>query len=239
MQLHTSLRGARTPQHTTRAACVVTIVALCTFLGVTLRAQTTTRVNLPGATDPPGGWRVINRAMEKRREGGREFIHFDERAGAGFVSSSSLAFTDGEIEFDTRGRDVFQKSFVGIAYHITGDTAFDFVYLRPFNFRSADSTRHAHAVQFTSYPTYSWEKLRADHPGEFENPVPADVDPNAWIHVRVTVRGPDVKVYLNGKPAPVLSVRSPSALRTGGVGFMVGDVSDGDFSNLKITPSSG
>jgi hypothetical protein len=221
------------------AARSLALIVLCAASASGVRAQAPSRVNLPGATEPAGGWHVINRAMEKRREGDREFIHLDERAGMGLVSASSLAFTDGEIEFDTRGRDVFQKSFVGIAYHITSDSAFDFIYLRPFNFRAADSTRHAHGVQFTSYPVFSWEKLRADHPGEFENPVPADVDPNAWIHVRIAVHGRDVKVYLNGKTTPVLSVKSPSALRTGGVGFMVGDVSDGDFSNLKITPSPG
>jgi hypothetical protein len=118
--------------------------------------------------------------------------------------SPALAFTDGDIEFDVRGRDIPGHSFVGIAFHIISDTSFDAVYLRPFNFQAADSARRAHAVQFVSSPAYPWDRLRAEQPGVFEKPVPASLDPAGWIHVRVRVRGPAVDVYLNGADTPVL-----------------------------------
>ncbi len=114
----------------------------------------------------------------------------------GLAWSPELAFTDGDIEFDVRGRDVPGHSFVGIAFHIVSDTSFDAVYLRPFNFRAADSARRAHSVQFVSSPAYPWDRLRAEQPGGFEKAVPPSVLPTAWIHVRVQVRGPAVDVYL-------------------------------------------
>jgi hypothetical protein len=214
------------------------VVAALVVHGTALGAQMHAPATFAGASEPSGGWQVQNRSLEKRREGDREFIHLDERAGGGFAWSPSLAFSDGEIEFDVRGRDVFQKSFVGVAFHIAGDTAMDVVYLRPFNFRSADSTRHAHAVQFTAEPGFPWERLRVDHPGVFEKAVPAEIEPTGWIHVRIAVHGAEVQVYLAGAATPALSVTNPSMHRSGGVGYFVGDVSDGDFANLKVVPAS-
>lgn len=61
------------------------------------------------------------------------------------------------------------KSFVGIAFHRRDDSTYDAVYLRPFNFRATDPTRHMHAVQFISVPDYDWPRLRQDSPEEFED----------------------------------------------------------------------
>src|SRR2546423_9109024 len=40
---------------------------------------------------------------------------------------------------------------------------------------------------YVSHPTYPWQKLRAEHPGEYEQPVSPAPDPNGWVHVRVVV----------------------------------------------------
>lgn len=200
-------------------------------------AQGTVSMDLAGAEAPPGGWRLFNRTIKTDSEGGHEFLAIvGEPDTVGLVWSPALAFTDGDIEFEVRGRDIPGHSFVGIAFHITSDTTFDAVYLRPFNFEATDSARHAHAVQFISSPAYPWDTLRTEHPGVFENAVPASIDPSAWIHVRVRVRGAAIEVYLDHAKAPVLSVINPSAHHSGGVGYFVHGTSVGDFRDLTLRP---
>jgi hypothetical protein len=114
---------------------------------------------------PTASWHVVNDKIITVNEGGRTIVRFEERPGGGMAWNPALDLADGDIEFDVKGRDVLQKSFVGVAFHITSDTTFDLVYLRPFNFRAADSTRHAHAVQYVTVPEHPWEQLRTEHPG--------------------------------------------------------------------------
>ena len=78
---------------------------------------------------------------------------------------------------------------------IESDTAFDAVYLRPFNFRASDSTRHAHAIQYISQPAHPWDRLRSQRSGQYEKPVLPEPDPNAWVHLKVVVRGNDVSAF--------------------------------------------
>ena len=208
---------------------VALLVSMATF------TQGTLETRLPGAQAPAGGWRLFNRTIETRRENGREYLAFvGEPDTVGMAWSPALPFSDGEIEFDVRGRNIPGHSFVGIAYHVQSNTVFDAVYLRPFNFHAADSLHHAHALQFVSSPAWPWDRLRAEHPGGFETSVPASLDPNGWIHVRVSVHGPNVQVFLDGAATPNLSVVSPSGLHDGGVGYFVHGTSVGDFRDLVI-----
>src|SRR5258707_625793 len=71
-----------------------------------------------------------------------------------------IEFANGSIEFDVKGKDVLQQSFVGVAFHGVDGTTYDAIYLRPFNFRAQDPARRSHSVQYISHPTYTWEKLR-------------------------------------------------------------------------------
>ena len=207
------------------------------LLPCNLQAQGTMPANLAGAQAPPGGWHLFSRTIELQGEPGREYLAIvGEPDTVGLVWSPALAFTDGDIEFDVRGRDIPGHSFVGIAFHIVSDTSFDAVYLRPFNFQAADSARRAHAVQFVSSPAYPWDRLRSEQPGVFEKAVPPTLDPAGWIHVRVRVRGPAIEVYLDWAEVPVLSIVNPSSHRSGGVGYFVHGTSVGDFRDLVIRP---
>lgn len=218
---------------------LVAAAALLILLPPGAGAQGTVSAQLAGAQAPRGGWRLFSRSIETKCEGGREYLAMvGEPDTVGLAWSPALAFTDGDIEFDVRGRDIPGHSFVGIAFHIVSDTSFDAVYLRPFNFQSADSARRAHALQFVSSPAYPWDKLRAEQPGVFEQAVPSSVLPTAWIHVRVRVRGPAVDVYLDRAETPVLSVVNPSSHHSGGVGYFVHGTSVGDFRNLVIRPTT-
>ena len=119
---------------------------------------------------------------------------------------------------------------------IESDTAFDAVYLRPFNFRASDSTRHAHAIQYISQPAHPWDRLRSQRSGQYEKPVLPEPDPNAWVHLKVVVRGNDVSAFVNGTGSPALHVQGLSGRSRGGSACGSAIRRRGDFANLVVRP---
>jgi hypothetical protein len=180
-------------------------------------------------------WKIYNRSVAVFEENGKEVVRLDSRPLDGLAWLEDVEFGDGEIEFDVRGKDILQRSFVGLAFHGVDENTFDAVYFRPFNFKNKDVVRQVHAVQYESLPGNDWKKLREAFPGKYEKAVSPIPEPNDWFHVRVTVAYPKVSVFVNQAKEPCLVVEEISSRRKGWVGFPVGDNSDGDFANLKIT----
>ena len=183
-----------------------------------------------------GKLRAVNREVTAL-SGSRPGAHVSEKEGPGVVWVEGTDFTQGTIEVDVRGRDVLQRSFLGVAFHRKDDNTYEAVYLRPFNFRAQDPDRHQHAVQYMVAPDYDWPRLRKEFPEEFENPVDASVPPTDWVPLRIVVKGATVQIYVGAAKSPTLEVRKPGALDGGLVGLWVGNNSDGDFANLRITPA--
>ena len=177
-----------------------------------------------------------NRTLTSFKEGTRSGLRLDEREGDGLAWWPDLMFADGTIEFDVRGKDVPQQSFVGVAFHGLDPQTFDAVYFRPFNFKSTDPARRAHGVQYISHPAFPWDKLRAERPGQFEKEVSSPPDPNDWFHAAVVVQYPHVRVFVNGAKTPCLEVDQLSDRKRGWVGFWVGNGSGGSFANLSVGP---
>ncbi len=74
--------------------------------------------------------RVVNRTMVNDST-----IHLNEAPGAGIAWIKNKQFASGTIEFDVKGKNVLQQSFVGIAFHGVNDSTYDAIYFRPFNFQ--------------------------------------------------------------------------------------------------------
>jgi len=182
-------------------------------------------------------WKTVNRDMSRIEDGGRKGIRLDERQGDGLVWLEGSRFGNGTIEFDVRGKDVFQQSFVGFAFHAVDDQTYDAIYFRPFNFKNPDPSRANHAVQYVSQPEFTWQKLRAEKPEQFEKPVRPVPDPNGWFHVRIVIDSAQVRVYVDNAPEPSLAIEKLNTRREGKIGLMVGNGSGGDFANLKIIPA--
>ena len=182
------------------------------------------------------GLKVFNRSVSSLNDGARKGVRLSENPAEGVAYLRGIEFTNGTIEFDVRGKDVQQQSFVGVAFHGVDGTTYDAIYFRPFNFRAVDPARRIHAVQYISHPTYTWQKLRTEQLGKFEqavNPVP---DPNAWFHVRVVVASPRVSVFVGDAKEPSLVVDQLSDRKKGLIGLWVGNTSGGDFANFRIIP---
>jgi hypothetical protein len=222
-------------------------LAICTTAIVvsTLALKPPVSATAPQAGGPPidlaerlaaGKLRAVNRDVTAL-SGDRKGVHITEKEGNGVVWVEGTDFAEGTIEVDVRGRDVLQRSFLGVAFHRKDDNTYEAVYLRPFNFRAEDPARHQHAVQYITVPDYDWPRLRKEFPEEFENPVDPSVAPTDWATLRVVVKGATVQIFVGGVKSPTLEVRKLGSLDRGAVGLWVGNTSDGDFANLRISPA--
>ncbi len=221
-------------------ACLVWL-ALPSGAGTTTGAAQTLK---PGAVQKmdlagqlaAGNLRAVNREVSPL-EGTPGAVRVSQKQSDGVIWIGGTDFADGTIEVDVRGRDVPQQSFVGIAFHRQDDSAYDVVYLRPFNFRTDDPVRRQNAVQYMSVPGFGWARLRKEFPSEFENPVDASIDPTGWVSLRVVVAGRSVQVYVGTGTSPTLEVQKLGRHHQGLVGLWTGNNSDGAFANLRIIPS--
>ena len=183
-----------------------------------------------------GKLRGVNREVSAL-PGGRPGVHVTEKEGPGVVWIEGSDFAQGTIEVDVRGRDMQQRSFVGVAFHRMDDATYEAVYVRPFNFRAADPARRENAVQYMAVPEFDWPRLRKEFPSEFENPVDPSVAPTEWVPLRLVLKDKTVRVFVGAATSPALDVRKLGSHDRGLVGLWVGNNSDGDFANLRITPA--
>jgi len=184
-------------------------------------------------------WEIANRKVETLQDVEKKAVQFSQKIGQGFMILKDYEFTSGTIEFDVKGKNIPQQSFVGIAFHVQDTNRCEVVYFRPFNFMNPDTTRRPRSVQYVSHPDYPWDKLRADHPGKYENKVKPVPNPEDWFHAKITVNGKSIKVYVNYSSKPSLEVESLGNLTSGKVALWTGMMSGGSFANLEITPAKG
>ena len=184
------------------------------------------------------GFKLYNRPLQELQDGSRPGVRLEQQdADAGAAWLENVSFSQGTIELDIRGKDVLQRSFVGVAFHGTDDKTYDAVYFRPFNFHATDPVRHSHAVQYVSNPDHDWPVLRKNFPDQYEQPIESAPDPNGWFHARIVVEKETVSVFVNENAKPSLIVKKLNDRRDGKIGLWVGSGSGGDFANLKITAS--
>lgn len=185
----------------------------------------------------PRLWTLSGRTIESVIEGKRKAVKFNADKGQGLYVLNDFAFSEGSIEFEVKGKNVDGRSFVGVAFHVQNDSTYDAIYLRPFNFVNTDTIRRWRAVQYIAHPKFPWFKLREAFPGKYENKVKPVPNPDEWFHVKITVAGKNVQVFVNDAKEACLSVEKLSAYQSGKIGLWVGEGSDGSFANLKVTPS--
>lgn len=184
-------------------------------------------------------WTVYNATVESVQVDGRQAARLEATGDSangivGLALANGLKFTTGTIEVDLKGKDVRGRSFLGVAFNVAGEKAFEGVYFRPFNFK-ADEPFRGRAVQYIAWPAYTWEKLRRERTGEFEAPIRPLPDPNGWFHVRVEVTKDRVRVFVDRALEPCLTTPRLAQAHGQAVGLFV-DSADGMYANLRITP---
>ena len=145
----------------------------------------------------------------------------------------NTSFTSGTVEIDLRGKDVFLKSFLGIAFHASDSNHYELVYFRPFNFQHPDRARRRWSLQYMYVPDYEWPKLRKEHPLVYENSITPPPKADEWFHAAIVVTDDSVKVYVNHAATPSLQMKRLVDVKKGMIGLWDDELS-GDFANLVI-----
>ncbi|MEY4767668.1 MAG: hypothetical protein RL637_307, partial [Pseudomonadota bacterium] len=109
-------------------------------------------------------WVVYKRTPMVTENAQQIEVSFDEQPETGLAWLKKVDFSEGIIEVDLKGRDIKDKSYLGIAFHGVDEKTYEAIYFRPFNFQATDPVRKAHAVQYISEPQYPWESLRKQFP---------------------------------------------------------------------------
>lgn len=210
-------------------------VIIFAFSGIVCKSQTVIEPDL-SALIKANKISAVNRSVTQISIGPKKnVLHLDAKTNAGIAWLNDIRFSDGIIEFDLKGKNVLQQSFVGFAFHGSNDSTYDAVYFRPFNFKSTETERRNHSVQYISLPKFDWPVLRKEHQNQYEKPIDPSPEPEEWLHVKIAIDGADVKVFVNNNTQPSLVVKKLGNNTKGKLGFWVGNESDGDFSGLKIT----
>lgn len=210
---------------------------LLLFLTATSFSQRTKAIDLHQLAKN-NGIEVYNREMTLVNEEHYAGIRLSKDFGEGVAWLKDVEFSNGTIEFDVRGENVKQHSFVGIAFHGKDTATYDAIYLRPFQFQEQDEVLRNRRIQYVSLPEFTWRVLRAKSPGKYEHSVDPAPDPNSWVRVRVVIQGSTISTYINGNKEPSLVVEKVTNVTSGFLGFYVADTSGGDFANLTITKTN-
>lgn len=184
------------------------------------------------------GIQVFNREMALISEAGYEGIRLNPDLGEGVAWIKGVDFSNGTIEVDVRGKNEKQRSFVGVAFHGKGNSTYDAIYLRPFQFLEMNEELKKRSVQYVSLPDYPWRSLRENYPGKYESALNTPADPDGWVHMKIVIEAKTVSTFINGASQPCLVIEKVTGTKNGLVGFYVADVSGGDFANLTITKSN-
>ena len=181
-----------------------------------------------GAPCGPGG------GTKRRSTGRKECV---DRATSYAVVTDAL-FRDGSIEVDLAGQPVADagggaRGFIGIAFRLQGDGAYEYIYLRPTNGRADDQVRRNHSTQYSSHPDFDFARSRQEAPEKYESYV--DLEAGVWTKYRIEVEGRQARLYVHGAEQPCLIVNDLKLEpEQGRVALWVGPGTEGYFSNLKI-----
>ena len=181
-----------------------------------------------------GKLQVINRSMKSVTENEKKFIQMPDNKEEGLIWLPVKDFKNGKITVRMRGKDVFQRSFIGITFHGLNDTTYDAVYCRPFNFFTKDSVQKIHAIQYISHPIFTWKKLRDELNGAFEKEIINPPNPNDWFTMTIVVDKKSVKAFINQDIKPSLVVDKLNVRMNGKLGIFVGDGAGGDFEQIIV-----
>jgi len=158
---------------------------------------------------------------------------------ASYAVVKDESFRDGTIEVDLAGQPAAgagsgARGFIGIAFRLQADGAYEYIYLRPTNGRADDQVRRNHSTQYSSHPDFDFARSRQEAPEKYESYV--DLEPGVWTKYKIEVEDRKARLYVHGAEQPCLIVNDLKLEpRGGGVALWVGPGTVGYFSNLKIT----
>jgi hypothetical protein len=218
-----------------RIAGACALLALVTRFGAILAA--------PVAAQSVGQLDGKNVSIAQTNFKGRSAVQViaapDALNAASYAVVKSVSFLNGTIEVDLAGQPAAgagggARGFIGIAFRLQGNGAYEYIYLRPTNGRADDQVRRNHSTQYSSHPDFDFARSRQEAPEKYESYV--DLEPGVWTKYRIEIEGRKARLYVHGAEQPCLIVNDMKLEPwAGGVALWVGPGTEGYFSNLKIT----
>jgi hypothetical protein len=145
---------------------------------------------------------------------------------ASIAYPKSLVFKDGAIEFDAAWPGD-KGGFVGLAFRIKDAHHYEVVYFRP------ESSGTINAIQYMpeKKAEFNWWDYESD-----KYQAKATLPLHGWFHVMVIVKNSKLTVFIDHQAKPAF-VYGPldSSLKSGSVGFWLGNTQIGAYKNLVVT----
>ena len=213
------------------SATIAARAALAVLLAVPLAAQSADRLEARNVSTA--------QLTFKGRSAIQVLAAPDAPNAASYAIVKDASFLDGTIEVELAGQPAAgagsaARGFIGIAFRLQGDGAYEYIYLRPTNGRADDQVRRNHSTQYSSHPDFDFARSRKEAPEKYESYV--DLEPGVWTRYKIEVEGRRARLYVHGAEQPCLIVNDLKLEpRSGGVALWVGPGTEGYFSNLKIT----
>lgn len=213
------------------SAISLTLAALSVLFAVSLSAQSSNRLEGKNVS--------IAETNFKGRSAVQVIAAPQAANAASYAVVKEVSFRDGTIEVDLAGQPAAgagggARGFIGIAFRIQGDGAYEYIYLRPTNGRADDQVRRNHSTQYSSHPDFDFARSRKEAPEKYESYV--DLEPGVWTKYKIVVEGRAARLYVHGAEQPCLIVNDLKLEpRGGGVALWVGPGTEGYFAGLKIT----
>ncbi len=180
-------------------------------------------------------YECINRSVSLTKDMKEGSLSLNKGSGAGFAWLKNETILTGSIDFDVRGEDLRNKSFVGLAFNAKDEEDYESIYFRPYLFQSEATDEKAFMVQYISMPKHDWFDLRSASPGTFEGEIASPPKSEEWFHVKVEIGKEVVQVFVDHEITPSLRINRLKEAIDGRIGFWVGNGSQGDFANLNIS----
>lgn len=166
-----------------------------------------------------------------------KIMEFDENT---YTKVTNFSFHNGIIEVKMLSRLLsnapnFARGFIGIAFRINDDDSkFESFYIRPTNGHSEDPIRKNRAVQYFSYPNYTFEYFRNLNIADYEGS--ADIKLNEWITLKAIIQESRGEFYINNNETPSLVVENMKLgeAASGSIGLFVDIGTEAFFKDLKI-----
>jgi hypothetical protein len=225
-------------RHLTLSCAVFT--ALLTGAGLGHAAPDTQTFSLSDAKDLI----PINVKADAVEYKGRKAVRLiDDTSKDGLAFLRDVDFQDGTIEMDvalkvTTPPDVRMPGYFGVAFRAQSDAShYELFYLRPGNSQAEDQAMRNHSVQYVSVPGFDWYKLRREWPWVYETY--AELQMEAWMKLKIEVKGRTARLFLNGSEQPALIVDGlKGADLHGGIALWCDPGEEAYFSDVRISHST-
>jgi hypothetical protein len=177
--------------------------------------------------------KAVNRVISQYADDSKA-VEMNAGDGSGLGILAEIEFAQGIIEVELLGENNPGKSFIGIAFNIQDDNTYEAIYFRPFNFVAEEPIRKEHMVQYIFEPEFTWNNLRKNRTGEFENEITNPPHPDDWFKARIKITDEKVDVYVNEMSDPVLTIDRLTSTKSNKIALWIGHGSSGRFRNLTL-----